>query len=246
MQLQKNQAQNPASSQIQSDTGTAPLPTNLSFGTDATFPPMEFMDKQGNMIGFDIDFGQRIGKDTGINVQFKNIKWDDVFTALENKQIDAIISSVTITDERKQKYDFSLPYLNAGQVAITQRTNNTINAATDLRGKKIGVQKGTTNEEEAKKVTAPNLVVEYDDYQKATQALVNGQVDAILSDLTAAKGITTDNPTLKIATDPFTNEEYGIVFRKGENPQLEKKINDVISSLQTNGVLTDLRQKWLE
>jgi polar amino acid transport system substrate-binding protein len=221
------------------------LPTTLVIGTDATFPPMEFINKQGGLIGYDIDLGYRIANELGMKAEFKNIKWDDLFTSLENKQINVIISSVTINDERKQKYLFSQPYINAGQVAITQRANTTINAAADLKGKKIAVQKGTTSETEAVKLTENNLVIRFDDYQQATKSLVEGKVDAILSDLTAAKGIITDNPTLKISTDPLTNEYYGVVLRQ-QDTQLEERISGIIKTLETKGVLTDLKQKWLD
>jgi ABC-type amino acid transport substrate-binding protein len=86
--------------------------------------------------------------------------------------------------------------------------------------------------------------VRYTDFEEATQALADGTVDAIFTDLPNAKGITIANPELKIATDPFTNEYYGIVFRK--NDPLVGSVNDALSSLRVKGVLTDLKQKWLD
>ncbi|HZE87670.1 MAG TPA: transporter substrate-binding domain-containing protein [Methylomirabilota bacterium] len=216
----------------------------IVIGTDATFPPMEYTNKEGGLVGYDIDLGYRIANELGAKVEFKNIRWDDLFKALNNKQVAMIISSVTITDERKKLYDFSDSYLNAGQVVITSKENTTITSVESLKGKKIAVQHGTTNEQEALKHTSPNLVIQYPDFVQATKALVDGKVDAILSDLPGAKGIVTTNPTLKIATDPFTNEYYGVVFRKGD-PNI-KKINDILTLLQTKGVLTDLKQKWLD
>ena len=244
MQFQKIQVHKKPEAQSSQAVPDA-LPKTLVIGTDATFPPMEYYNKQGGLVGFDVDLGDKIGAALGVKVDFKNIKWDDLFNALDSKKVDVIISSVSITDERKQKYDFSDSYLNAGQVVITQRTNNTISSAADLKGKKIGVQKGTTDEQEAEKLTSDDLVIRYDDYEKATKALVAGDVDAILSDLTSAKGIVTENPTLKISTDPLTNENYGIVLRKGDT-ELQAKLNSVIRSLKANGILTDFKQKWLD
>jgi polar amino acid transport system substrate-binding protein len=221
---------------------TSPKP--IVIGTDPTFKPMEFADKDGGLVGYDIDLGYRIGDELGVKTEYKNVPWDDLFNALDAKKVDMVISSVTITDERKKKYDFSEPYLNAGQVIITLKTNNSIASASALMGKKIAIQENTTNEQEALKHTDPSLVIRYPDYQQATQALVNGQADAILSDLPAAKGIIDSNPTLKIASDPFTNEYYGIVFRKVD-PRV-KEINKVLNTLKTQGVLTDLKQKWLD
>jgi ABC-type amino acid transport substrate-binding protein len=219
-------------------------PSKITIGTDGTFPPMESVASGGALMGYDIDLGNRIGEALGAEVEFKNIPWDDLFKALENKQVDMIMSSVTVTEERKQMYDFSQSYLNAGQVVISRKTDTTITSAQDLQGKRIAVQEGTTNETEALKLTTESLVIRYPDFVLATKALVDGNADAILSDLPGAKGIITENPTLKIASDPLTNEYYGIVFRKGD-PNVAK-INEILSSLRTQGVLTDLKQKWLD
>lgn len=219
-------------------------PSKITIGTDATFQPMEYTASGGALMGYDIDLGRKIGEELGATVEFKNIPWDDLFKALDNKQVDMIISAVTITDERQQTYDFSESYLNAGQVIITRKTDTTISSAVDLQGKRIAVQEGTTNETEALKLTSDSLVIRYPDFELATQALVDGKADAILSDLPGAKGIITENPTLKIASDPLTNEYYGIVFRKGD-PNVAK-INEILSSFRIQGVLTDLKQKWLD
>ncbi len=218
-------------------------PKKLVVGTDPTLQPMEYLEN-GKMIGYDIDLANFIGKEIGAQVEFKNILFDNLFTALEERQINLIVSAVTITSERQQKYDFSDEYLNAGQVVLTQKSNNTIRSTADLKGKKIATQKGTTNEVEAQKYTNSTLVISYPDFEQATKALVTGSADALFTDLPSAKGITLTNPTLKIASDPFTNEYYGIVFRKGD-PNV-KLINDALSSLRIKGILTDLKQKWLD
>lgn len=222
---------------------TAVAPKKLVFGTDPTLPPMEFLEK-GTMAGYDIDLGNFIGKELGAQVEYKNIIFDDLFKALENKEVDMIISAVTITDERKQKYDFSEPYLNAGQVIITKIGDNSIKTTADLRGKRIATQKGTTNETEALKYTDKNLVIITADFVQATNTLVTGKADALFTDLPNAKGVITANPTLKISSDPFTNEYYGIVFRKGDPTAAQ--INEAIASLRVKGIITDLKQKWLD
>ena len=164
-------------------------------------------------------------------------------TRLPAKQINLIIAAVTITPEREKDYDFSIPYINAGEVIITQKTNNVITTTANLKGKKIGVQTDTTDEQEALKFTPKSDVILYSTFVQATQALVAGQIDAIVTDLPDAQGIVSANPTLKIASDPFTNEYYGIVFRKGDPNRV--RINAAIKSLQVRGYLTELRHKWL-
>jgi len=231
-------------------TGVKPTPTigesssqTLIVGTDPTLPPMEFI-QNGKFVGYDIDLANLLAKQMGVHIVFKNVIFDNIFSALQQNQIDMIISAVTITPERQQKYGFSEQYLNAGQVIITQKTNNTIKLPSDLKGKRIGVQAGTTNEAQALKYTTSNLVIKYPTFVQATQALVSGQVDAIFDDLPSSQGIVAANPTLKIASDPFTNEYYGIVFRKGD-PHI-KLVNQALDSLRVRGYLNELKHKWLD
>lgn len=220
-------------------------PGKIIIGTDATYPPMEYRDANGQLTGYDIDLGNRLAGKLNLQAEFRNIAWDDLFNALNQGEIDIVISSVTITDERKAKHDFSDPYINAGQVIITRDNETSISTVDDLTGKKIAVQKGTTNEEEAKKYTDPEKVIAFEDFVQATQALLKGEADAIISDLTGAKGIVSENPELKISSDPFTSEYFGIVIRKN-NSELVNKINTALTSLRQQGVLALLKQKWLE
>jgi len=245
---QKINTQPTKSSAANKTVNTVPVNTVkpvLRIGTDATYPPMEFTNEQGVLAGYDIDLGNKVAEKMQSEVEFFEYSWDNIFSALENNQIDVIISSVSITDERKETYSFSTPYLNAGQVIITKKDNNLISSTDHLTDKKIAVQKGTTNESEALKYTSPELVIPYDDFIDATNALINSEVDAIFSDLTNAKGIVNDNPTLKIASEPFTKEEYGIVMRKSDNELLDQ-VNTALESLRQQGVLVYLKQKWLD
>lgn len=215
----------------------------LTIGSDTTYPPMESVDSKGNMVGYDIDLGNRIGQELGVKTQFKTILFDDIFNQLIGKKYDMIISSITITDERKQKYGFSDPYLNAGEVIITRKDNILIKSPNDLKGKRVGVEKNTTEEKEAPKYTT--LVVSYPDNVPAISDLKIGKLDGVLTDLPNAKGIIDKNPELKIASDPFTADVYGVVFRK-EDTTFINKVNQILAKLQQNGYLTDLKHKWLE
>ena len=215
----------------------------LRVGTDPTYPPMEYV-QDDKMIGYDIDIANYVLQELGIEAEFKNILFDDLFTSLDKNEIDMIISTVTINEERKQKYDFSEPYLNAGQVIVTRKDNTDIVSTIDLKGKKIGVQTGTTIETEALKYTDDQLVVRYTDFDQTIQALIDNDVDAIFTDLPNAKGLILQKPELKITSDPFTNDYYGIVFSKGD--PMVKQVNQALESLRIEGVLADLKQKWLD
>jgi polar amino acid transport system substrate-binding protein len=224
-------------------TPPAVMSKKIVVGVDATLPPMEYLDN-GDLTGYDIDLTNYLANELDVEVEFKNIVFDDLFSELEKNNIDMIISAVTITEERQQKYDFSDSYLNAGQIIITQRGDTSIISTADLKNKRIGVQKGTTNEQEALNYTSDSLVIRYPDFSQATKALVDGKVDAIFTDLPNAKGIIATNPTLKISSDPFTNEYYGIVLRKDD--PFVADVNEALTALRVKGVLTDLKQKWLD
>ncbi len=214
-------------------------------GTDATYPPMEYTDQNGKLIGYDIELAERIAGVMGVTAEIRNIAWDDLFTALEKEEIDIIVSGVTITEERKQMYSFTNPYLSSGQVILTLKETTNINGVNDLKGKRIAVQKETTNEEQAFLFTEPELVLRYESFIEATNALVAGEADAIFSDITNAKGIIHLNPSLKIAGDPFTQEQYGIVLRKNETGLLNR-LDDSLETLRQQGAMIFLKQKWLE
>lgn len=217
----------------------------LIVGTDATFPPMESFNDAGDIIGYDIDLAQKIADDLGVELEIKNVEWDLLFDALIDGKVDMVISGVTITDDRKELYAFSKQYINAGQVILTRNDNTTITSIADLTDAKIAVQEETTNAKEALKYTDAENVLQYSDFKEATSALVNREADAIFSDLTGARGIIDENPTLKIASEPFTNDYYGIVMRIGEN-DLVDKVNSIIGELKQTGYLLYLHQKWLE
>ena len=101
-------------------------------GVDATFPPMESMNDNGDIVGFDIDFATKIAEDLSVELELKVLEWDLIFDALLDGEIDIIISSVTITEERKELYAFSDQYINAGQVILTRADNTSITSVSDL------------------------------------------------------------------------------------------------------------------
>jgi len=216
----------------------------IVIGTDATYPPMESINEKGEFVGFDIDLGKEIAKDLGVNAEFKNIVWDEIFNALLNKEVDIVISSVTITPERAKIMAFSDPYFNAGQVIVTtvEKTKE-IKGKEDLAGKKLGVQIETTSEREAKKLTDPQLVISYENYDLAVNDLLAGKIDAIIIDYPAAFGVISKSKNLKIVGEPFTQEFYGVVLRK-EDTVLLGEINKTIRRLKNEGILKELEAKW--
>lgn len=215
--------------------------------TDATWPPMEMLDANKNIIGFDIDYMKAVAKEAGFAVEFKNTAWDGIFGGLETGNYDAIISSVTITDERKKKYDFSLPYINAGQVLVVPKTTKGVKALADMKGKKVGAQIGTTGAMEVQKVKGVELK-NYDEIGLAFEDMAAGRIQGVVCDTPVAADYALQRAEYKakfmIVGEPFTQEQYGIVVKKG-NKQLVDLINKGIKAVQKKGIDKELEKKWL-
>ncbi|PIE60298.1 MAG: basic amino acid ABC transporter substrate-binding protein, partial [Desulfobulbus propionicus] len=115
----------------------------IVFATDATWPPMEFVNKDKQVVGYAIDFMNAAGKEAGFKPVFKNTAWDGIFAGLAAGKYDAIVSSVSITEDRKKAMDFSEPYFTVRQALIVNK-KSTAKSIADLKGEKVGAQIGTT------------------------------------------------------------------------------------------------------
>jgi polar amino acid transport system substrate-binding protein len=226
----------------------------LLVGTEDTFEPMEFRDATSQeRVGFDIDLARAIAQELNVPVEFQDIDFESIFgegnlgkaNVLTRGDVDMLIDSVTITDARKKYFLFSDPYINVGQVAVTLGSNNSIQRKSDLTGKRLTVAESTSNEKLAESLTADGNVIRLTDPVDQAQAVINGEADAMIVDLTNAKGIVNHHPELKIATDPFTKEYYGIVMAKGKD-DLATTVNQILSTLKQRGVIESLQQKWFE
>jgi polar amino acid transport system substrate-binding protein len=221
----------------------------LTIGVDSTYPPMESTTSSGKYVGFDIDMGNMIAKDLGKKAVWKTVVFSDIFSDLNKGDYDIAISSVTITPQRKKLVDFSIPYLNAGEVLIVKKTNSpadkTIKTAANFYGEKIGVQAGTTDLTEALKLFPSKLVIQYPSNVPALADLQSGKIDAIMTDLPDAIGVIQSNQDFRVATNPLDKEDYGIVFHKNETP-LRTQINGILTNMQNEGILQQLTNKWLD
>lgn len=221
---------------------------HLVVATDATWPPMEFVDEgTKEIIGFDIDFMNEVAKAGGFTVEFKNTAWDGIFAGLAAGKYDAIISSVTITEERKKEMDFSDSYINAGQVLIVQKETSGVTVLADLKGKTVGAQIGTTGSFEVEKVSGVTLKT-YDEIGLAFEDLVNGRLEGVVADTPVAADFALQNESykgkLKIVGESFTEEYYGIAVQKGNTEALEA-INRGNAKVVGTATFERLEKKWL-
>lgn len=216
--------------------------------TDATWPPMEYIDeKTKEIVGFDVDLMKEIAKAAGFDVEFKNTAWDGIFAGLAAGKYDAVMSSVTITEERKKEMDFSKPYINAGQVLIVRQETEGVKTLEDMKGRTVGAQIGTTGSFEVEKVEGVELKT-YDEIGLAFEDLINGRIDGVVADTPVAANFALQNPSykgkLKIVGEPFTEEYYGIAVKKG-NRELLDMINRGLDEVLNTPTYDALVTKWL-
>lgn len=217
----------------------------IVFGTNAEFPPFEFVAANGvigEFDGIDIAIADQIAKDNGMTAKISNMEFDSLLIALENGQVDAVIAGMTVTAEREESVDFSTPYYKATQVMIVKE-DSTIAAATDMADKTIAVIQGYTGE-----TCVSDMGYEYTSFKKGTDAvleLVNGKADVVVIDSATADKYVADNEGLKIVTDEeaFGSEEYAIAVAEG-NTELLEKINASIEKLLADGTVAELADKY--
>ena len=219
----------------------------VTIATDATWPPMEMVDKNKAIVGFDIDFMNAVAKEAGFKAVYKNTAWDGIFGGLEGGKYDAIVSSVTITDERKKQYDFSDPYITVGQILVVPKAMKNVKVLADLKGKKVGAQIGTTGSFEVKKVEGLELKT-YDEIGLAFEDMAAGRLAGVVCDEPTAANFALQRAEykekLQIVGEPFTKEFYGVVVKKG-NKELLELVNKGIRAVQAKKIDEQLRKKWL-
>ncbi|MBI9107674.1 MAG: basic amino acid ABC transporter substrate-binding protein [Spirochaetales bacterium] len=219
--------------------------TKLIIASDCTWPPMEFINTDKKIVGYDIDFIKAVAKEGGFEVEIRNTAWDGIFASLGNGESDAVISSVTITEDRKKEMDFSLPYINAGQVLIVS-IDSSYKTLADLAGKEVGAQIGTTGAIEIDNSDA--TLKTYDELGFAIEDLANGRIEGVVADTPIAADYVLQNDNYKsslmIVGEPFTDEYYGIAVKKG-NSEVLALINKGVKAVQDKGIDKELEDKWL-
>ena len=225
----------------------------IVFGTNAEFPPFESVASDGviksadgtqSFDGIDMVIANKIAEKMGKTAVINNIEFDSLLIALKNGQIDACIAGMTITEERKESVDFSIPYYTATQVMIVKEGSD-IKSAKDMAGKKIAVVQGYTGE-----TVVGKLGYEYESFKKGTECvmeLVNGKCDVVVIDSATAENYVADNQGLTIVEDSsaFEAEEYGIAVAKG-NTELLNQINEAIGDILDDGTISATVVKYVD
>lgn len=208
------------------------------------FKPFQF--KQGNeIVGFDVDLVDLVAKDLGVEQAITDTPFEGIQTGetLNARDCDLAAAGMTITEERQRAMDFSTPYFDSTQALLTK--DPAVDGLDKLRGKKLGVQQGTTGEEygERNKARAGYQTVQFEDTGLQLTAVQTGQVDAAVNDNGVVLAFAKDNPDTKVSVEFTTGEQYGFAVQKG-NKALLDKVNEVLAKSRQDGSYDRIYQKW--
>ncbi len=217
--------------------------------TDTTFAPFEFTDENGNFVGVDIEILAAIAKDQGFKYELKILGFDAAVTALEASQADGVIAGMSITDERKEKYNFSDPYYDSGVVMAVLADNNDIKSYEDLSGKKVAVKSGTegkTFAESIKDKYGFELAI-YEDSGLMYEAVKTNKAVACFEDYPVmGYGIAQGNG-FKMVTDMEKGSSYGFAVLKGAgNEKLVEMFNEGLKNIKANGTYQEIIDKYIK
>ncbi|MGF0240850.1 transporter substrate-binding domain-containing protein [Rhodococcus sp. IEGM1300] len=216
----------------------------LRVGTDATFPPMEFI-KDGQRTGFDIELIEALGKELGKKVEWVDIGFKGLIPGLISNRFDIAASGIYMTDERKKVVSFTDSYYSGGLAVLVLKDDKTINAPTDLvEGKKVSAQVGTKSISFLKEHYPAVTVVEVEKNQAMFDLLTIGRVNAAVTGRPAAVEYAKSEPRVRVLEEGLTTELYGFAVRKNDT-ELASQLNKALQTLRANGEYAALTNKWL-
>ncbi len=217
----------------------------LIMGTSADFPPFETRDTSGNVVGFDVDLGNYIAKKLGYKLEVKDMKFDGLIGALQSKRVDMVLSGMSATEDRKKNVDFSTPYHHSGEMFVTKK-DSSIKAVDDLKGKTIGVQLGSIQEEGAKNLqkTVKFNTKAMDDSTTLIQELLSNRIQAAYLDKSVAEGYIKNQGLIGFDDPTSSSPGMGIAFPKGSN--LVDDVNKILKELQDSGKMDEMKAKWIK
>lgn len=215
----------------------------LIWATNAEFKPYEYI-QNGEIVGIDAEIAEYIGESLGLEVVADNINFDSILYSVENKEADIGIAAITKNEERLKTVDFSISYVSDSGQVIMVKENSDIRTAEDLEGKKIGVLLGTVGYMYVKENLKTASAERYNTGGDAVIALIKNEVDAVIMDRKPAAEFAAQSNDVIVIDEPLTQEEeYAIAVNK-DNKELLEKINEILTEMQQNGKLDEIKSKY--
>jgi polar amino acid transport system substrate-binding protein len=215
----------------------------LTTCTSLPYEPFQFNDG-GKVVGFDVDMIDLVAKQLGVTQDIIDTPFEGIQSGedLNIGKCDVAAAAMTITDTRKQNFDFSDPYFDATQALLVKSASG-LNDVSQLAGKKVGVQNSTTGQQYAEKNIPGAELVVFDDLGLLTQAAKAGQVDAAINDNGPLLDFVKKNPDMAVTKEFNTGEKYGYGVKKG-NTAMAQAVNTAIAKAKQDGTYKTIYQKW--
>ncbi|MDD2189483.1 MAG: basic amino acid ABC transporter substrate-binding protein [Eubacteriales bacterium] len=233
------------------DQAAQDTPMTYKVAMEPTFPPFDTINQETQELdGFDVDLMNAIAEDQGFELEWVNMGFDGLITALQAGNIDIIASGMNASEERREKVDFSTTYYDSGLVVAVKTGNTAIKSIDDLTADmKAGAQIGTTGADLATELFDAGKIKEakiYNGLDVAVMDLQNGTINALINDLPVTKAYMDVKPgTIEIVGDVLNAESYGFAVQKG-NTELLDKINAGMQNIIDNGTFDDIAAEWFE
>ncbi|MFB6422020.1 MAG: arginine ABC transporter substrate-binding protein [Candidatus Malihini olakiniferum] len=220
----------------------------IRFATEASYPPFEFIGENNKIQGFDVDLTNELCKKINVICTVSNQSFESLIPGLKFHRYEAVIAGMDITPERQQQVIFSQPYYDNFALFVAKKGKLTdINA---LKGKRVGVQNGTTHQRYLLDQHKDIMNVPYDSYQNAILDLKSGRLDAIFGDAAIVNSWLKKNNQLVIIGGNVTDKNYfgiglGIAVRQG-NDELVKRFNESLDKVKHDGTYRSIYNKWFQ
>lgn len=215
----------------------------IKIGTEGTYAPFTYHDKDGKLTGFDVEIAEEVAKRIGVKAEFIETKWDGMFAGLDSKRFDAVFNEVTIKDDRKEKYDFSKDYIASRSVLIVASDNNEIQKLEDLKGKK-SAQSLTSNLADLAKSFGAEIV-QVDGFNQSIDLIGSKRVDATINDKLSFLDFKKQKPDapVKVADEADDVSYSAALFNKG-NTELVDAVNKALDDMHSDGTYEAISMKY--
>lgn len=215
----------------------------LYVGTSAEYPPYEYLDENGNIVGFDIEYVNEVAKLINRKIEIKDMTFDGLLPALESKKVDLVIAGMVATPQRRKLVDFSEPYHSGKQAIVVRADNKDITNFNSLVGKNVAVALGYISDSIVSDIDGIKKIDRLNSSYSCILAVKNGKSDATVMSHIAASGYAKTNPDIKVIEVDMETQDLYIAFRKGDTALLEE-VNKAISTLKENGIYEMLVNKY--
>jgi polar amino acid transport system substrate-binding protein len=218
----------------------------VTIAIENAYPPFNFVDENGDPGGWDYEAWDEICKRLNCKPVYKEAAWEGMIQAVADGQFDAAADGITITEDRKQIVDFSIPYIAIEQRLLVRKGETRFTSIEEFAADpalKMGTQTGTTNYETAVKFLPEERISAFEQFPFAVQALIAGDVDAVIIDETAGMGYTGENSDkVELIGPSISSDGLGFIYPKGSD--LVDPVNKALESMQADGFLNKLAEKW--